>query len=89
VSDDLTVLREEFPGYWIWLEKFPGRSRYVARRRHQGLNPHTVVTPDIAELRDALQPQQGPQTAGGTPVSPGLPELPEPALRLIPRSSRR
>jgi hypothetical protein len=83
VSDDLTVLREEFPGYRIWLEKYPGRPRYVARRRHQGLNLHTVVTPDIRELRDALQPERGRQTAGCTPVSPGPSEL---ASQLIPRS---
>ena len=84
VSDDLTVLREEFPGHWIWLEEDPGRSRYVARRRHQGLNPHTVATPDIRELRDALQPEQVRQTTGRTPVSPGPSE---PASRLIPQSS--
>lgn len=64
MSDDLTVLRDEFPAYWIWREVTPGRSRYVARSRHQGLNPHTVVTPDLGELRDALQPEQDPEAAG-------------------------
>jgi hypothetical protein len=67
VSDDLTVLRDEFPAYWIWREETPGRSRYIARSRHQGLNPHTVVTPDLGELRDALQPGQDPPAAGRGP----------------------
>jgi hypothetical protein len=60
VSDDLTVLRNEFPAFSIWQEETPGRSRYVARSRRQGLNPHTVVTDDLQELRDALQPQRAP-----------------------------
>jgi hypothetical protein len=67
VSDDLTVLRDEFPAYWIWREETPGRSRYIARSKHQGLNPHTVVTPYLRELRDALQPGQNPQAAGREP----------------------
>ena len=58
MSDDLTVLRAEFPAYRIWREEVPDRPRYVARSRHQGLHPHTVVTPDLRELRDALRPEQ-------------------------------
>jgi hypothetical protein len=60
VSDDLMVLQNEFPAFSIWQEETPGRSRYVARSRHQGLNPHTVVTDDLQELRDALQSGQTP-----------------------------
>jgi S-adenosyl methyltransferase len=56
VSDELAVLREEFPAYRIWREETPGRSRYVARSRHQGLSPHTIVTAEIGELREALEP---------------------------------
>ncbi len=56
VSDELTVLRDEFPAYRIWQEQLPGRTRYVARRRCQGLGPHTVVTADVGELREALAP---------------------------------
>jgi hypothetical protein len=56
VSDELTVLRDEFPGYRIWQEQLPGRTRYVARRQHEGLGPHTVVTADVSELRQALAP---------------------------------
>jgi hypothetical protein len=67
VSDDLTALRDQFPAYWIWREETPGRSRYIARSKHQGLNPHTVITPYLRELRDALQPGQNPQAAGREP----------------------
>ena len=56
VSEELTVLRDEFPAYRIWQEQLPGRTRYVARRRHEGLGPHTVVTADAGELRQALAP---------------------------------
>lgn len=60
VSDELTVLRDEFPAYRIWQEQLPGRTRYVARRRYEGLGPHTVVTADAGELRQALAPAGQP-----------------------------
>ena len=63
MSDDLTGLQAEFPAFRIWRERFPGRSRYVARGRHLGLNPHTVVTTDLRKLRDALQPGPSPDAA--------------------------
>jgi hypothetical protein len=75
VSDDLTVLRNEFPAFSIWREQTPGRSRYVARSRHQGLNPHTVVTDDLQELRDALQPEQDPEATNRGPFSPQQPDV--------------
>ena len=55
VSDELTVLQDEFPAYRIWQEQLPGRTRYIARRL-KGLGPHTVVTADVGELRQALAP---------------------------------
>lgn len=58
MSDELTVLRDEFPGYQIWQEQLPGRTRYVARRQHEGFGPHTVVTADVGELRQALAPAE-------------------------------
>jgi SAM-dependent methyltransferase len=54
--DDLAVLRADYPGYKIWREITPGRDRYVARSLIAGLNPHTVVTADLSELRDVLEP---------------------------------
>ena len=55
-GDDLAVLRADFPGYRIWQECTPGRNRYVVRSLLPGLNPHTVVTADLSELRDVLEP---------------------------------
>jgi hypothetical protein len=62
VNDDLTGLQAEFPAFRIWQEQFPGRSRYVARSRYPGLNPHTVITTDLRELRDVLPPGPRPGT---------------------------
>ena len=54
-NEDLAALHADFPGFKIWEEYLPGRSRYVARSLRQGLGPHTVVTSDLGELRAALQ----------------------------------
>jgi len=75
VSDDLTVLRADFPAYRIWREETPGRIRYVARSRHPGLNPFTVVTPDLGELRDALQSAPQAQAPEPPEFSPGQPNI--------------
>ncbi len=53
--EDLVALRADFPGFKIWEECLPGRSRYVARSLREGVRPHTVVTPDLGELRAALE----------------------------------
>lgn len=52
---ELADLRAQFPSHRISTESITGRIRYVARRRREGTNPHTVVTPDLGELRAALQ----------------------------------
>jgi len=75
VSDELTVLREEFPAYRIWREITPGRSRYVARSRHQGLRPHTVVTAELNELREALEPAGHLTAAAQASFSPAEPNI--------------
>ncbi len=54
-SEPLALLRMEFPGHLIGEESVMGRVRYVARRRREGTHPHTVVTPDLGELRAALE----------------------------------
>jgi hypothetical protein len=56
----LAALRQEFPGYRVWLEPVYGRYRFVARRLHPGTRPHTVITSDPAELRAALADAQRP-----------------------------
>jgi hypothetical protein len=59
---ELAMLRTEFPGHLIGEECIMGRIRYVARRREEGTNPHTVVTPDLGELRAALAAGQAVTT---------------------------
>jgi O-methyltransferase involved in polyketide biosynthesis len=54
-GEGLAALRADFPGFKIWEEFLPGRSRYVARSLREGVRPHTVVTPDLGELRSALE----------------------------------
>jgi O-methyltransferase involved in polyketide biosynthesis len=75
VSDDLAVLRDDFPAYRIWREETPGRSRYVARSRHQGLRPHTVVTTELRELREALEPAGHLTAAAQASFSPAEPNI--------------
>lgn len=55
-AQDLATVRADYPGYRIWREITPGRDRYVARSLLPGLNPHTVVTADLSELRSVLEP---------------------------------
>jgi O-methyltransferase involved in polyketide biosynthesis len=69
---ELASLREEFPGFRIWRETTGERVRYVARSQRPGLNPHTVVTDDPAELRAALEPSRD---TGLVPFSPATPNI--------------
>lgn len=59
---ELAELRAQFPGHLIGTESITGRVRYVARRRSEGTHPHTVVTPDLGELRAALEAGQAAVT---------------------------
>jgi hypothetical protein len=65
LPDPLPGLQEEFSCFRIWREHTCDRVRYVARSLHPGLNPHTVVTDDIGELRAALQPSRQAACPGG------------------------
>jgi hypothetical protein len=48
-------LSAEFPAFDIALEPTAdNRVRYIARSRDANVNPRIVITPDVAELRDAL-----------------------------------
>jgi hypothetical protein len=51
----LPALRSEFPQFRIWRETEGNRARYIARSLFPGVHPHTVVTPDLAELRAELR----------------------------------
>jgi hypothetical protein len=69
---ELAVLRADFPCFHIWRQQTCDRTRYEARSLHPGLNPYTVVTDDIRELRAALEPARHaacpcPHPAGHAP----------------------
>ena len=56
---ELARLRAEFPAHLIGTETIPGRGvRYLARARQHDAHPHTVLTPDLQELRAALEAGQ-------------------------------
>jgi hypothetical protein len=53
------LLAQEFPRFAIWLEPAEdNKVRYIARNRHPDVHPRTVITPDVAELRAALNASQ-------------------------------
>ena len=56
VGEDLAVLQAEFPAYKIWQEQIAGPGPVCGPQPAPGVNPHTVITADVAELREALQP---------------------------------
>jgi hypothetical protein len=58
----LAELRQDFPGYRLWLEPGRNQRRFVARRLHPGTGPYAVVTSDPAELRAALTQPGRPRT---------------------------
>jgi hypothetical protein len=53
-DETLIQLQASFPQFRIWREITHDRPRYIARSRHPGVGPHTVITPDPDELRTAL-----------------------------------
>jgi hypothetical protein len=55
---ELAGLRDQFPCFRIWRERTCDRVRYATRSLHPGLNPHTVLTDDIDELRAVLEPSR-------------------------------
>jgi hypothetical protein len=82
--DQLAALRENFPQFRIWREDDCGQVRYIARSRHRGLNPHTVVTANLGELHAALgDPPAQPHAAESQPADPRArrfdPGVPHPA----------
>jgi hypothetical protein len=52
--DPLVALQSDFPAFHIWRETTLTGVRYIARSRHLGQNPHTLVTHDPAEMRAVL-----------------------------------
>ena len=51
---DLAQLQAGFPQFAIWEEPGHDQPRYIARSRRPGTRPHTLITPDLRELRTEL-----------------------------------
>ncbi len=54
LPDELASLQADFPQFQIWRETTGQHTRYIARRLHPGVHPHTLVTPDPGEIRAEL-----------------------------------
>jgi hypothetical protein len=68
----LDQLRTDFPDFDIAREIIRDRIRYVSHGRRLGVQPHTVVTADLEELRAALSPPGAePYSGGSGPGSSG------------------
>jgi hypothetical protein len=63
MSTELELLRDQFPDFDLTAENIRGRMRYISRSRHPGQNPHTVITGDPDEIRDALRGAGASETA--------------------------
>ena len=74
MTDELTALRDEFPGFRIWREIIGDRTRYIARSAHPGTSPHTVVTAELDELRTTLG-EDGGQQAVAVPFDTSAPNI--------------
>jgi hypothetical protein len=66
----LSALRAEFSQFRIWGETVGGHVRYIARRLDSGTGLHTVVTPDLAELRAELSAYPSQSANPTDPSSP-------------------
>jgi hypothetical protein len=65
VAPTLAHVQEQFPCYRIWQETAGGQTRYVARRQRGSTGPHTLITPDLEELRAGLAGSGPPALLGG------------------------
>lgn len=57
--DPLEQVRRDYPGHWISEEAIGDEVRYTGRAASLRINPHTVITTDLAELRAALKDGYG------------------------------
>jgi hypothetical protein len=54
--NEILCLGEQFPLHQIFWYVDSGRGvRYTAQAARIGIRPHTIITNDLAELRDALE----------------------------------
>ncbi len=79
VRDQLPGLRAEFPCFRIWHEDACDCALYMSRSLHLEINPHTVMTGDIGELRAALEPARHTPCPWPYPAGQAPPARPRPA----------
>ena len=66
---ELAQLRERFRSHHIFCDASRGRGiRYMARGAVSGVRPHTIITDDLAELREELE-QAAPGELGAQGLS--------------------
>jgi hypothetical protein len=73
-EDPVRGVQRDFPHYRIWREMAGAREpRYVAQARSLGARLHIVMTPDLSELRNALEtaPAQLVSAPGRGPLPRG------------------
>ena len=63
IAAELAELRLRFPAFRIVREAVLGRrrARYFVRSTRDGVHPHTLVTGDLAELREELSRSSQPR----------------------------
>ena len=83
IAAELAELRLRFPAFRILREALPGRrhARYIARSTRDGVHPHTLVTADLAELRDELS--RASQPPGTSPAGRNRARLGQPRGRRL------
>jgi hypothetical protein len=79
LPDELASLQADFPQFQIWRETTCRHTRYIARRLHPGVHPHTLVSPDPDEIRAELSASSsqsvGAQGIVGDAAAPGVAEV--------------
>ena len=80
---ELAELRLRFPACRILWVAMRGRrhARFIARRTRDGVHPHTLVTADLAELRDELS--RASRRPGTSPPGRNRPRLGQPRGRRL------
>jgi len=77
--DQLPGLRADFPCFRIWHEETCERAVFMSRSLHLEINPHTVMTGNIGELRAALEPARHLACPRPHPPGQAPPARPRPA----------
>jgi hypothetical protein len=54
-QDELALISAGFPAFSVWRQVLYDRTLYTAQARDLATHPSTVITQDVAELRNALR----------------------------------